>query len=404
MAARSATPNSGGEGCSSAASPLSRSGSATSLRSSRASKRQLNGSQATLAGATADLTCPVCLELLEEAHITRCGHTFCFRCIAKSLDSAGGRCPKCGAAVSGLDQVFPNFVLNELVAKHRQQTEIPGDLRDLVAAESSRMTLPDLNAVLELLTQRKQLLEAETSAAQNRLLQEFLRHLLSQREEQLTRLTREVALIKRDIAHVENVLQNSEAESPTINDCPLLAARRKRMHSHFDDFVHCYFSTRARELILGDESNSNSLTRRSQQEAEEEGLERFRDNLVKFSRYNSLRPVATLNYSSGAAFNASTIVSSIEFDKDDELFAIAGVTKRIKVFDYGAVARDAVDIHYPCVEMVSSSKISCVSWNAYHKATLVSSDYEGAVTVWDVATGARSKVFQVGAEQLKWPK
>lgn len=394
MAARSATPNSGGEGCSSAASPaatLSRAGSATSLRSSRASKRQLNGSQATLAGGPADLTCPVCLELLEEAHITRCGHTFCFRCISKSLDTAGFRCPKCGATVAGMEQVFPNYAVNELVAKHRQQTEVPNDLRDLVAAESSRMTLPDLNAVLEMLTQRKHMLEAETSAAQNRLLHEFLKHLLSQREEQLTRLSREVSLIKRDIAHVEGILQNTDAPDEAV-DCPLVAARRKRMHSHFDDFVHCYFSTRARELMFGEDS----VTKRSssQQSMEEEGLEKFRENLVKFSRYNSLRPIATLNYSSGAAFNSSTIVSSIEFDKDDELFAIAGVTKRIKVFDYGAVARDAVDIHYPCVEMVSSSKISCVSWNAYHKATLVSSDYEGAVTVWDVATGNRSKVFQ----------
>ena len=38
-------------------------------------------------------------------------------------------------------------------------------------------------------------------------------------------------------------------------------------------------------------------------------------------------------------FNNSSIVSSIEFDKDQEFFAIAGVTKRIKIYDYNVVLK-----------------------------------------------------------------
>jgi E3 ubiquitin-protein ligase RFWD2 len=76
------------------------------------------------------------------------------------------------------------------------------------------------------------------------------------------------------------------------------------------------------------------------------GLDVSRENLVRFSPYSTLCPLATLNYSSDIFTNA-TVVSSIEFDKDNEFFAIAGVTKRIKVFDYGAVIRDAVDVHHP---------------------------------------------------------
>ena len=48
---------------------------------------------------------------------------------------------------------------------------------------------------------------------------------------------------------------------------------------------------------------------------------------------------------------------SIEFDKDNDFFAIAGVTKKIKVFEYGTVIMDAVDIHYPVHEMACNSKI-----------------------------------------------
>lgn len=122
------------------------------------------------------------------------------------------------------------------------------------------------------------------------------------------------------------------------------------------------------------------------------GLDAFREDLVAFTRYRALRPLATLSYCSDA-INYSTIVSTIEFDKDEEFFAIAGVTKRIKVFEYEAVVRDCVDVHYPCAEMQCSHKISCVSWNAYHKNVLASSDYEGTVSVWDAGTGQRTRAL-----------
>ena len=56
----------------------------------------------------------------------------------------------------------------------------------------------------------------------------------------------------------------------------------------------------------------------------------------------------------GLTFDLSV---SIEFDRDCDYFAIAGVTKKIKVFEYGMVIQDAVDIHYPVNEMTCNSKI-----------------------------------------------
>lgn len=124
-----------------------------------------------------------------------------------------------------------------------------------------------------------------------------------------------------------------------------------------------------------------------------------------------------------------SLFCSIEFDRDCDYFAIAGVTKKIKVFEYGTVIQDAVDIHYPVNEMTCNSKIrykeceksgaglnvlsglcsstreftfssvlsfsSCISWSSYHKNLLASSDYEGTVILWDGFTGQRSKVYQV---------
>lgn len=403
----------------------------------------LHGIGGTIEDKNNDFLCPICFELIDEAHITRCGHTFCYRCITKSLE-VNGRCPKC-SDILGQQDIFPNFLLNELVSKYKTRIKgvaelnfegkgkssieiVPQNdgLRDFVATESANLTLPDVNVMLEVLTQRKQLLEAESCAAQNKLLHEFLQNVLQQKEERDRQLHNEIALIKKDMEIVENILREVQMscprvenlKAPSANDSEQisdirkeminminnidsnmvksdgetlsssLAIRRKRMHAHFDDFVQCYFDTRAKEHLFN-QGRSQSQDPLSQTSS---GLDIFRENLVKFSRYNSLRPLATLNYS-WEIFNNPTIVSSIEFDKDNEFFAIAGVTKRIKIFDYGAVIRDTVDIHYPCVQMVSDSKISCISWNSYHKNKLVSSDYEGIVAVWDTEAGQKTKVF-----------
>jgi E3 ubiquitin-protein ligase RFWD2 len=95
-----------------------------------------------------------------------------------------------------------------------------------------------------------------------------------------------------------------------------------------------------------------------------------------------LRVIAELRH--GDLFHSSNIVSSIEFDRDDELFATAGVSRRIKVFEFATVVNEVADVHCPVVEIATRSKLSCLSWNKYIKSHIASSDYEGIVTVWDV--------------------
>lgn len=55
----------------------------------------------------------------------------------------------------------------------------------------------------------------------------------------------------------------------------------------------------------------------------------------KFARHSEFKVVATLRY--GDISSSSSIVSAIEFDRDDEYFATAGVTKKIKIFEYGNI-------------------------------------------------------------------
>lgn len=384
------------------------------------------------------------------------------------------------------DQCFPNFLLNELISKHNQEqqererlfstsqsidSEDPAEnLKTFLACESNKLSLPDVNIILEVLTQRKVLLEAESVAAQNKLLHDFLENLLKQTEQQQQELEKKVRLIQKDMKIVENILLETKKSCPRLEDVEkycekaeesqestseknavnamrdemkqlineigsttsttastpvsqtsMYKLRKQRMLQHFEDFRTCYFTNRSEDLHFqsGDDVESNKkaeeqehmITETNEQSANtstteptaiavavapkpSKALENFRENLIKFSKYSTLRTLSTLNYSNDSVL-PSTIVSSIEFDKDSEFFAIAGVTKRIKIFDYYACVRDAVvDIKHPINEMVCSSKISCIAWNNYFKELLAASDYEGIVTVYDVETRTRKRTFQ----------
>uniref|UniRef100_A0A3Q1FKS0 COP1 E3 ubiquitin ligase n=1 Tax=Acanthochromis polyacanthus TaxID=80966 RepID=A0A3Q1FKS0_9TELE len=350
-----------------------------------------------------DFVCPICFEMIEEAHMTKCG----FKCIRQSLEDSN-RCPKCNYIVDNVDQLYPNFLVNELILKQKQRSEEkrlkldhPNGSRwqvfqDVLSPDQENLDLANVNLMLELLVQKKKQLEAESQAAQRQILMEFLKEARRNKREEMSGLY-------SPMMEAECTVPNVEAPSPAHSrfdsiDVHLtvlwglfvqgkrqtwynstLASRRKRLTAHFEDLEQCYFSNKM-SRITDEGRNLNQL-------------DDFMECLSKFTRYNSVRPLATLSYASDL-YSGSSIVSSIEFDRDCDYFAIAGVTKKIKVFEYGTVIQDAVDIHYPVNEMTCNSKISCISWSSYHKNLLASSDYEGTVILWDGFTGQRSKVYQ----------
>ncbi|XP_041126380.1 E3 ubiquitin-protein ligase COP1 isoform X2 [Polyodon spathula] len=415
---------------------LGRPGSSSGSSSSSSRKRPLptplcNGLINSYEDKSNDFVCPICFEMIEEAHMTKCGHSFCYKCIRQSLKDSN-RCPKCNYIIDNVDQLYPNFLVNELILKQKQRLDEkrlkldhPNGHRwhvfqDVLGTDQENLDLANVNFMLELLVQKKKQLEAESQAAQLQILMEFLKEARRNKREQLEQLQKELNFLEEDIKRVEEMsglyspgsdldhnldstVPQFEAPSPShsIIDSTeysqppgfsggsqgkrqtwynsTLASRRKRLTAHFEDLEQCYFSNRMSRIT--DESRTTNQ------------LDDFMECLSKFTRYNSVRPLATLSYASDL-YNGSSIVSSIEFDRDCDYFAIAGVTKKIKVFEYGTVIQDAVDIHYPVNEMTCNSKISCISWSSYHKNLLASSDYEGTVILWDGFTGQRSKVYQ----------
>ncbi|XP_025114545.1 E3 ubiquitin-protein ligase COP1-like isoform X2 [Pomacea canaliculata] len=426
----------------------------------------LGGIKGTYEDRDNDYVCPVCFDVIDEAHMTKCGHSFCYKCIKQSLEKSN-RCPKCNYVIENPDQVYPNFSLNELILKFKgKQTEkkrktertTGSSLAELVELLSDDIDLSNVNFLLEVLASKKQKLEADGQFAESCILKEFLQQVRQRKQTQLDQLMREISILDADCQAVEDRLKEQHLKltscpdhlvpngfeppqpatildvacdegfnsSPKVSvpsqavedrllsvtkvskddeldvvytdDVVLqasgltsysqppylqtsLASRRKKISQHFEDLEQCYLTIRTSGLKPGPEGSG-------------QGLDEFTNCLSKFTRYSSFRPLATLSYAVDHFNGGSSIVSSIEFDRDSEFFAIAGVTKKIKVYEYDTVIKDAVDIHYPIIEMVCQSKISCVGWSSYHKGGLASSDYEGTVTLWDANTGQRVKMFQ----------
>ncbi|CAN6279854.1 unnamed protein product [Urochloa humidicola] len=159
-------------------------------------------------------------------------------------------------------------------------------------------------------------------------------------------------------------------------------ARKRRVQAQFNELQEYYLQRRrtGAQSRRQEERDIVAMNR----EGYHAGLQDFQSVLTAFTRYSRLRVIAELRH--GDLFHSANIVSSIEFDRDDELFATAGVSKRIKVFEFSSVVNEPSDVHCPVVEMATRSKLSCLSWNKYSKNVIASSDYEGIVTVWDVQT------------------
>lgn len=74
-------------------------------------------------------------------------------------------------------------------------------------------------------------------------------------------------------------------------------------------------------------------------------------DLSKYAQYDGLQAVAHLRY--GETLTASNMVCSAAFDRDDEFFATAGVSKRIKIYEVAGVVHNTVGLHYPVLEISS---------------------------------------------------
>ncbi|XP_030929830.1 E3 ubiquitin-protein ligase COP1 [Quercus lobata] len=406
-----------------------------------------------------DFLCPICMQMIKDAFLTACGHSFCYMCIVTHLRHKSD-CPCCSQPLT-IQNLFPNFLLDKLLKKASAQqiskTASPVEHLRHSLQQGCEVSIKELDTLLLLLTEKKRKMVQEEAERNMQILMTFLHCLRKQKVDELNEVQTDLQFIKEDITAVERHrmelyrtrdrysvklrmlgddssvrkpwpssidkntselssgspnarkglatwnLQNkkvdgkshvishglqrkdalSGSDSQFINQSSSSVARKKRVHAQFNDLQECYLQKR-RQLANKPHNQQEKDKSIIPREGYNAGLADFQSVLSTFTQYSRLRVIAELR--NGDLFHSANIVSSIEFDRDDELFATAGVSRCIKVFDFSTVVNEPTNMHYPVVEMSTRSKLSCLSWNNFDKNYIASSDYEGIVTVWDVNT------------------
>lgn len=273
----------------------------------------------------------------------------------------------------------------------------------LAAADS--MSAEQLQQVIATLEQKLHQKESTQKQSTLLLLLDFLGRARSEKQSAVDLLNSHISRLNSDIRKTEARLgaqeltrrttmpQGSSGEGSSagkVSDSTLLstpsdsresasiAARKQRLSSHFDSLQSRYFNF----VHRGDEAKNGNC------------LDRLVNDISKATQFSQFRCRATLMHTArfpeapgSDVFRTSNIVSSIEFDRESELLATAGVSKRIKIFEFSNILRNLADVHYPIKEIQASAKLSWAIWNPYIRSYLASSDYEGVVTLWDAHRG-----------------
>ena len=59
-----------------------------------------------------DFLCPICMQIIKDAFLTACGHSFCYMCIITHLRNKSD-CPCCGDYLTNTN-LFPNLLLDKV--------------------------------------------------------------------------------------------------------------------------------------------------------------------------------------------------------------------------------------------------------------------------------------------------
>lgn len=253
---------------------------------------------------------------------------------------------------------------------------------------------------------------------ESKLLSHFLLSLKERKQKDASKLAEDIQCLESDIQEVERRHPSNEpftrsplkdesslherqnalfckepSTSYTFSQCPPLSGfNGSRLMDNIDQLEAAYFSMRPKiqlpetdatvridKELLKNRENWYVVHKDEEKQIKTDRVGAFFDGLCKYARYSKFEVRGVLK--NGEFSSSPNVICSLSFDRDEDYFAAAGVSKKIKIFEFNALLNDSVEIHYPVVEMSNKSKLSCVRWNNYIKNYLASTDYDGAVKV-----------------------
>jgi protein suppressor of PHYA-105 1 len=222
----------------------------------------------------------------------------------------------------------------------------------------------------------------------------FLMSLKEQKDKKAVKLMSDLGCLEADISQVERIHNSRTLTKDLLTNPSLPYLCEEKLMRSMRHLEAGYYSVRSQLEISRERtvrrSDSDVFKLRDSYNVQKEGnsdivaeptdkLSTFFGDLSKYARYNKFEVCGFLKNSE--ILNSSNVICSLSFDRDEEYFAAAGVSKKIKIFEFESLLNDNVDIHYPLIEMPSKAKLSCVCWNSYIKSYLASTDYDGIVQV-----------------------
>lgn len=240
---------------------------------------------------------------------------------------------------------------------------------------------------------------------ESELLLHFLVSLKEQKQKDASKLVEDMQCLEADIEEVERrhhlkkplapsaFFHKESSSSDGLSQLsPINNINESKLRKNIDQLESAYFSMRSKiqhpdtdatnrldKELLRNRESWYSMRKDEEKLTPADRLGNFFEGLCKYARYSKFEVRGVLR--NGEFSSSSNVICSLSFDRDEDYFAAAGVSKKIKIFEFNALLNDSVDIHYPVIEMSNKSKLSCVSWNTYIKNYLASTDYDGAVKV-----------------------
>ncbi|KAK4761532.1 hypothetical protein SAY87_029416 [Trapa incisa] len=255
----------------------------------------------------------------------------------------------------------------------------------------------------------------EEDDAESELLSHFLISLKERKQSETSKLVENINCVESDILEIGRrqsiaklpdhpylLTDSSDKSFTSLDVIPLVSSvaseKDSRWSGSIDLLEAAYFSMRPRiqpietyvsrqmdNDLLRNSENWHQPEKSNEQQNTSDQVGAFFDGLCKYARYSKFEVRGVLR--NGEFSNTANVICSLSFCRDEDYFAAAGVSKKIKVFEFNGLLNESVDIHYPAVEMSNRSKLSCICWNSYIRNYLASTDYDGVVKLWDVSTG-----------------
>eukprot|EP00879_Flechtneria_rotunda_P016905 GHRR01017696.1.p1 GENE.GHRR01017696.1~~GHRR01017696.1.p1 ORF type:complete len:867 (+),score=461.27 GHRR01017696.1:375-2975(+) len=160
-----------------------------------------------------DLACPICVETIEDAFATPCGHTFCYKCISTHLKNRSN-CPSCGAHLTQ-DRIHPNFLLSKLI-KHvansqlNLKTALLQHVQEDLAVAAGKIGLQELDTAIQLLQERRQHVLTHESSNKLQLLLLFLQHAKAKQQGKLSELEQQLTVLQQDLSRALQAQQQQQ--------------------------------------------------------------------------------------------------------------------------------------------------------------------------------------------------